>query len=127
MQSEQRYPHFKKSHHFLKYKICRSAIHLIFCCLKVLMTVATIEEWESKVLIQSGSSFLLHKHMKTSTISNLNKEIQLKHAIKVQTVNCAARFTICHRTLKFSANIHFNLKSTNEGNGTMGHRTMGSN
>ena len=42
-----------------------------------LMTVATIEEWESKVLIQSGSSFLLRNHMNTSTISSLNKEIQL--------------------------------------------------
>ena len=41
------------------------------------MTVATIEEWESKVLIQSDSSFLLRNHMKTSTISSLNKEIQL--------------------------------------------------
>ena len=40
------------------------------------MTVATIEEWESKVLIQSGSSFLLRNHMKTGTISCLNKEIQ---------------------------------------------------
>ena len=29
----------------------------------------------------------------------------------VQTLKCAARFTICHRTLKFSANIHLNWKS----------------
>ena len=73
------------------------------------MTVATIEELESKVFIQSSSSFLLRNHMNTSTISSLNKEIQ--HAVKVQTLKCTAYFTICHRTLKFSANIHLNWKS----------------
>ena len=41
------------------------------------MTVATMEEWESQVLIQSDSSFPLRNHMKTSTISSLKKEIQL--------------------------------------------------
>ena len=76
------------------------------------MTVAPIEEWESKVLIQSGSSFLLRNHVNTSTISSLNKKkISFKHAVKVQTLKCAARFIICHRTLKFSANIHLNWKS----------------
>ena len=64
------------------------------------MTVATIEEWECKVLIQSGSSFLLR-----------NQKFSFKHAVKVQTLKCAARFTICHRTLKFLANIHLNWKS----------------
>ena len=41
------------------------------------MTVATFKELESKILIKSGSSFLLRNHTKTSTISSLNKEIQL--------------------------------------------------
>ena len=41
------------------------------------MTVATIEKWESKVLVQSGSSFLLRNHMDKNTISSLNKENQL--------------------------------------------------
>ena len=75
------------------------------------MTVTTIEECESKVLIQLGSSFLLRNHMKTSTISSLKKEIQLKYTLKVQTLTCAARFTICRGTLNILANIHLNWKS----------------